>query len=72
MKKCVLAAVSLLLITTLYAQSARDEIYANCLYSASNYLAYPGPTQQKLTPAPRGYKPFYISHYGTGIGKSGH
>ena len=64
MKKCVLAAVSLLLITTLYAQSARDEIYANCLYSASNYLAYPGPTQQKLTPAPRGYKPFYISHYG--------
>ena len=27
-------------------------------------MAYPGPTQQKLTPAPRGYKPFYLSHYG--------
>lgn len=27
-------------------------------------MAYPGPTQRKLTPAPRGYKPFYISHYG--------
>ena len=64
MRKWVLAAVSFLFITALYAQSARDEIYNNCLYSASNYLAYPGPTQQKLTPAPRGYKPFYISHYG--------
>lgn len=34
-----------------------------CL-SASNYLAYPGPSQKKLTPAPKGYSPFYISHYG--------
>ena len=64
MKKLMLAAVSLLIVSSLYAQSARDEIYNNCLYSASNYLAYPGPTQHTLTPAPRGYKPFYISHYG--------
>ena len=64
MKKLMLAAVSLLIVTSLYAQSARDEIYNNCLYSASNYLAYPGPTQHTLTPAPRGYNPFYISHYG--------
>jgi hypothetical protein len=27
-------------------------------------MAYPGPVQRDLTPAPRGYKPFYISHYG--------
>ena len=52
MRKWVLAAVSFLFITALYAQSARDEIYNNSLYSASNYMAYPGPTQQKLTPAP--------------------
>ena len=32
--------------------------------SASNLLAYPGPTQSRLTPAPRGKKPFYLSHYG--------
>ena len=30
---------------------------------ASNYLAYPGP-KQKLTKAPEGYTPYYISHYG--------
>ena len=64
MRKILLAAVLSLLITTLYAQSAYDEIHENSLLSASNYMAYPGPTQHKLTPAPRGYKPFYISHYG--------
>lgn len=64
MRKILLAAVLSLLITTLYAQSACDEIYENSLLSASNYMAYPGPTQRQLTPTPRGYKPFYISHYG--------
>lgn len=64
MRKWVLAAVISLLVVSLYAQSAHDEIYQNVLFSASNYMAYPGPAQQKLTPAPRGYKPFYISHYG--------
>jgi hypothetical protein len=27
-------------------------------------MNYPGPKQQTLTPAPKGKKPFYISHYG--------
>lgn len=46
-----------------YAQSVRDEIERNNNVSASNYLAYPEP-RGVLTPAPQGYKPFYISHYG--------
>ena len=48
----------------LRAQIARDEIRKDIHYSASNYLAYPGPRQMKLTPAPSGKKPFYLSHYG--------
>ena len=64
MRKCLLAAVISLLITSLYAQTAYEEIHENILRSASNYMAYPGPTQRQLTPAPRGYQPFYISHYG--------
>ena len=64
MKRWVLATVISLLLAPLYGQSAFDEIRENILLSASNYMAYPGPAQQKLTPAPRGYKPFYISHYG--------
>lgn len=64
MKRWVLATVISLLLAPLYGQSALDEIRENILLSASNYMAYPGPAQQKLTPAPRGYKPFYLSHYG--------
>jgi len=64
MSKWLLAAVISIFITPLYAQSAYDEIHENVLLSASNYMAYPGPVQRDLTPAPRGYKPFYISHYG--------
>ena len=64
MRKWILAAVMSLLFTLIHAQPAYDEINKNILCSASNYMAYPGPTQRKLTPAPRGYKPFYISHYG--------
>ena len=30
----------------------------------SIYYAYPGPQQEILTDAPKGYEPFYISHYG--------
>ena len=48
----------------LRAQTAAHEIRQNVLCTASNYMAYPGPIQQVLTPAPQGMKPFYISHYG--------
>lgn len=50
-------------ITCIDAQTAKKEIADNIYLSASNYLAYPGP-QGSLTPAPKGEKPFYISHYG--------
>ncbi len=46
------------------AQQAKDEIFADVRLSASNHLAYPGPSQHELTPAPKGYRAFYISHYG--------
>ena len=46
------------------AQDPRDEIAADPRLSGSNHLAYPGPKQGRLTPAPEGYRPFYISHYG--------
>ncbi|MBQ8047767.1 MAG: histidine-type phosphatase [Prevotella sp.] len=46
------------------AQSPREEISSNIRLSANNYLAYPGPQQAELTPAPEGYEPVYLSHYG--------
>lgn len=42
----------------------KAEISAENGRAGSNYLAYPGPQQEQLTPAPEGYVPFYISHYG--------
>ena len=44
------------------AQTAQEEINANINLAGSNYLAYRTPTW-KLTPAPKGYEPFYLSHY---------
>ena len=48
---------------TATSQTAREEIKKNARLSGSNYLAYPGP-QKQLTPAPKGYVPYYMSHYG--------
>lgn len=56
-------ALFLLLATAVAAQPAEEEIRANPLLSASNYVAYIDP-DQPLSPAPKGYEPFYISHYG--------
>ena len=68
MKNIHLIALSLIIyhlsFSSAAAQSARDDFKNDTHLSASNYLAYPGPTQGKLTPAPDGKKPFYISHYG--------
>ena len=65
MKKSVIT-IALLVIASLSAtaQSPRQQFKENIRKSGSNYYAYPGPQQQKLTPTPKGYEPYYISHYG--------
>lgn len=71
MKKYIIALTALLGVCSprVMAQNtdavdARQQIKENIYRSASNYYAYPGPQQKKLTPAPKGYEPYYISHYG--------
>lgn len=64
MRKALILSTFITFVISLSAQSVRDEMRADPLCSASNYMAYPGPRQQELTPAPDGMKPFYISHYG--------
>lgn len=63
MKRLIVWSCLTVLAATSWAQTAKEEIALNPHLSASNYLAYPTPTT-KLTPAPAGYSPFYISHYG--------
>ena len=48
--------------TLVSAQTTREDIHANLLKTGGNYYAYPD-VRHPLTAAPKGYKPFYISHY---------
>ena len=51
--------------TPLFETPAKDEIAANRYLAGSNYLDYDRQLSTKaLTPAPKGYEPFYMSHYG--------
>ncbi len=63
MKRYIIIMVAALLSAGAMAQVSRTEIDADPTLAGSNYVAYRGP-QKALTPAPKGYKPFYISHYG--------
>ena len=45
------------------AQTSREELLSHIELTAANYANYPNPTGH-ITPAPKGYEPFYISHYG--------
>lgn len=63
MRHQVILSLLLLVSLGLNAQTPQEEISAKIELSGSNYLAYPTPRKQ-LTPAPEGYQPCYISHYG--------
>lgn len=45
------------------AQTTFEEISADLNKAGGVYMAYPK-VEAKQTPAPKGYKPFYVSHYG--------
>ena len=47
-----------------FQKSAFEEISANRYLAGGNLTDYDRvPRQEKLTPAPKGYEPFYLSHY---------
>lgn len=63
MRPTTLLATALLAVATLSARTARDEINADLSKAGGVYFPYPVVESQN-TPAPTGYTPFYISHYG--------
>jgi len=65
--KRILSAVLLAAVACLgaQAQSAREEIYGDRHLAGSNYLDYDRYFgKNTLTPSPKGYEPFYLTHYG--------
>ncbi|MBR4850273.1 MAG: histidine-type phosphatase [Alistipes sp.] len=64
MKRLVLFILLVAISVATYAQkSMREDIKANPNLAGGIYVAYMV-TEQPAVEAPRGYKPFYISHYG--------
>ena len=64
-QKPILLALCLLCCGGAAAQTAQEELKANRYLSGSNYLDYDRQlATEPLTPAPKGYEPFYMSHYG--------
>ena len=46
-----------------HAQTSKAELLAHMELATGNYCNYPNPSGN-VTPAPEGYEPFYVSHYG--------
>jgi putative multiple inositol polyphosphate histidine phosphatase 1 len=62
MKRFMFLALICCLAFNAFAQTAKEDITADIRRSASNYYAYPAPTGKQTSP-PKGYEPFYLSHY---------
>ena len=54
--------ILLLVAPMVYAQTTREDLQKDKIRMLANYAPY-GKPSMKQTPAPKGYKPFYISHY---------
>lgn len=64
MKKVIYITVVLLLSSVfIQAQTTREEFFSDSRHAAGIYQPYIY-ADTPVTPPPRGYKPFYISHYG--------
>lgn len=63
MKRLSAAILAIAAFIAATAQTTREEVYADLNKAGGVYYAYPV-TESSNTPAPKGYKPFYISHYG--------
>lgn len=63
MKKLFMTLMLAISAGTMMAQTVREEIAKNPYLAGNQSAVYPTPTS-RLTPAPRGYKPCYMSHYG--------
>lgn len=63
MKRFALIIAGILVTSVMLAQTTKQEVIDNPAYTRAHYSSYPVPTEA-LTPAPEGYTPVYISHYG--------
>lgn len=63
MKKSLLLLAIAIMPVAAYSQTTREDMAADLNKTGGVYYAYPADKADN-TPAPKGYKPFHISHYG--------
>lgn len=63
MNRIILSIGVSMLAVAAMGQTSREEIFADLDKAGGVYYAYPA-TSADNTPAPKGYAPFYISHFG--------
>lgn len=63
MRRFFIAAAALIFALTATGQTARERIMEDPSYALGVYRLYPTQFKEQ-TAVPKGYKPFYISHYG--------
>ncbi len=63
-RRFLLSVLASLFLSALSAQSVVEQFRTDPGKSGGVYYAYPAPSFLQMTAPPKGYKPFYISHYG--------
>lgn len=63
-RRTILLMAGILLAGSVTAQSTKEQTLADLNRTAAFYYSYEDHPRDAATPAPDGYKPFYISHYG--------
>lgn len=64
MKRIILTISVLLATAAAWAQNTKEEIFDDLNKAGAVYYAYPVTSPQPVTAPPKGYEPFYVSHYG--------
>lgn len=64
MKRIYLLLLSFAVFTSAFSQTSKEELFATPEKTAGVYYAYPAKDIRPYTAPPKGYEPFYISHFG--------
>lgn len=64
MKRIYLAAALLFASSAIFSQTTKEELFETPEKTGGVYYAYPSQDIVAQTPVPKGYEPFYVSHYG--------
>ncbi|MCM1377442.1 MAG: histidine-type phosphatase [Clostridium sp.] len=61
--KIIIGAAAVMAAAAAFAQTTKEEVLSDLNRTGGVYYAYPV-SESANTPTPKGYEPFYISHYG--------